>query len=257
MSATSWISGHGSERQASSAANAPKPASRSTLAAEIGLNDPLVGLDGARRPFRDLLPVIEDEHRLAETHDHLHVVLDEQHGLACVAQPAHRVQQVVEERAVDARRRLVEQDQRRIGHEHAHELDELLLAVGELARVLAGQLAEPHELQQLAAPPLRLRARTPRDDEQVLQRRQLRKDADDLERAADATAGDLPGLEAVDPLAAEAHAAGVEALDPGDAVEERRLARAVGSDQAVDAPGLQRQRDVVDGGHAAEALAYS
>src|SRR2546421_1818120 len=256
MSATSWISGHGSERHASSAANAPKPARRSALATEVGLNDPRVGLDGARRPFGDLLPVIEDEHGLAEAHDHLHVVLDEQHGLAGVAQPAHRVQQVVEERAVDAGRRLVEQDQRGFRHEHTHELDELLLAVGEVARVLAGQAAEPHELEQLAPAALRLRARAPRDDKQGLPRRQLGKDADDLARAADAAAGDLPGLEAVDPLAAKAHAAGVEALEPGDAVEERRLARAVGADEAVDAPGLERERDVVDGGHAAEALAY-
>src|SRR6267378_3889426 len=202
MRATSWISGHGSERHASSTAKPPKPARSSALATEVGFNDPLVRLDGARRPFRDLLTVVENEHGLAEAHDHLHVVLDEQHGLARVAQPAHRLQQIVEERAVDAGGRLVEQDQRGIGHEHAYELDELLLAVGEVARVLSGQLA---------APALRLRVRAARDDEQVLQRRQLREDADDLKGPADAAAGDLPRLEAVDALAAEAHAAGVEA----------------------------------------------
>src|SRR5438132_1060996 len=155
MRATSWISGHGSERHASSTAKPPKPARSSALATEVGFNDPLVRLDGARRPFRDLLAV-----------------------------------------------------------------------------------------------------RAARDDEQVLQRRQLREDADELESAPDAAAGDLPGLEAVDPPAAEAHAAGIEPLDTGDAVEERRLARAVGADEAVDARRFQRQRDVVDGGHAAEALAY-
>src|SRR5207237_2541394 len=158
--------------------------------------------------------------------------------------------------AVDAGRRLVEQDQRGIGHQHTHELDELLLTVGEVTRVLPGQSAEPHQLQQLAAVALRLGVRAARDDEQVLQRRQLREDADDLEGAPDAAAGDLPGFEAVDPPAAEAHAAGIEPLDTGDAVEERRLARAVGADEAVDAPGLQRQGDVIDGGHATEALAY-
>src|SRR5205807_5160905 len=256
MRATSWISGHGSERHASSMAKPPKPARSSALATEVGFNDPLIRLDGARRPFRDLLAVVENEHGLAEAHDHLHVVLDEQHGLARVAQPAHRLQQIVEERAVDAGRRLVEQDQRGIGHEHTHELDELLLTVGEVTRVLAGQPAQSHELQQLAAVALRLGVRAARDDEQVLQRRQLREDADDLEGAPDAAAGDLPGLEAVDPPAAEAHATGIEPLDTGDAVEERRLARAVGADEAVDARRLQRQRDVVDGGHAAEALAY-
>src|SRR5206468_4379213 len=53
------------------------------------------------------------------------------------------------EGAVHAGRRLVEQDQRRVGHEHAHELDELLLAVGEIAGVLAGQRPQPHEVQEL------------------------------------------------------------------------------------------------------------
>jgi len=108
--------------------------------------------------------------------------------------PAHRLQQIVEERTIDAGRRLVEQDQCGIGHEHTHELDELLLAVGEVARVLPGQPAKTHELQQFAAAALRLGVRAARDDEQVLQRRQLREDADDLERAPDAAAGDLPGL---------------------------------------------------------------
>src|SRR5437879_12529564 len=100
MSATSWISGHGSERHASSAANSPKPARRSALATEIGLNDPLVGLDGARRPFGDLLPVIEDEHGLAAAHDHIHVALDEQPGLPTAAPPAPRAPQAAATRTV-------------------------------------------------------------------------------------------------------------------------------------------------------------
>src|SRR2546421_62742 len=174
MRATSWISGHGSERHASSMAKPPKPARSSALATEVGFSDPLIRLDGARRPFRDLLP---------------------------------------------------------------------------------GPPAQPHERQRLAAGAPRRGVRAARDDEQVLQRRQLREDGDERESAPDAAAGDLPGLEAVDPPAAEAHAAGIEPLEPGDAVEERRLARAVGADEAVDARRLQRQRDVVDGGHAAEAPA--
>src|SRR5881409_2628755 len=256
MSATSWMSGHVSERHASSATNAA-PAATSVLAAEIGLNDPLIGLDGARRSFGDLLAVIEDEYHLAESHDDLHVVLDEQHRLAGIPQPRDGVEQIVEEGAVHAGRRLVEQDQRRVGHEHAHELDELLLAVGEIAGVLAGQRPQPHEVQELAPAALRLSQRAARDDEQVLQRRQLGEDADDLEGAADTAARDLPRLETVQALAAKAHAAGVELLDAGDAVEEGRLARPVGADQAVDATGLEGERDVVDGGHATEALPHA
>src|SRR6266446_9261869 len=104
MRATSWISGHGSERHASSTARPPKPARSSALATEVGFNDPLVRLDGARRPFRDLLAVVEDEHGLAEAHDHLHVVLDEEDCLAAIALGAHGVEQLVEQGAVDAGR---------------------------------------------------------------------------------------------------------------------------------------------------------
>src|SRR5260370_8629286 len=90
MRATSWISGHGSERQARSTPKPPKPARSSALATEVGFNDPLVRLDGARRPFRDLLAVVENEHGLAEAHDPLHVVLDEQHGLPPAPHPPPR-----------------------------------------------------------------------------------------------------------------------------------------------------------------------
>jgi len=118
------------------------------------------------------------------------------------------------------------------------------------------QPREPHELEQLAAAALRLAARAARDDQQILERRQLGKDANHLERAADATPRDLPGPETADRLAAKAHPSRVEALDPRDAVEQRGLPRAVGADEAVDASGLERERDVVDGRHAAEALAH-
>src|SRR5947208_16478019 len=108
MSATSWISGQPRERHASSATNTT-PAATTALAAEIGFDDPRIGLDGARRSFGDLLAVIEDEHRLAESHDHLHVVLDEKAGLAGIAQPPHRVEQLVEQRAIHAGGRPVEE----------------------------------------------------------------------------------------------------------------------------------------------------
>src|SRR2546430_4822970 len=254
MSATSWISGQPRERHASSATNTT-PAATTALTAEIGFDDPRIGLDGARRSFGDLLAVIEDEHLLAESHDHLHVVLDEQHRLARVAQPRDSIEQVVEQRAVDAGGGLVEQDERGIGHQHPHELDELLLAVREVAGVLPGQRPQPHELQQLAPAALGLSARAAGDDQQILERGQLREDADDLKRPTDTATRDLPRLEAVDALAAKAHAAGIEPLDARDAVEQCRLARAVGADQPVDAPGLEREGDVADRGHAAEALA--
>ena len=65
------------------------------LAAKISFNDALVGLDDARGPFRELFSVIENEHGLAEPHHHFHVVFDQQHGLAAVAQGADGVEQLV------------------------------------------------------------------------------------------------------------------------------------------------------------------
>src|SRR5262249_19151306 len=114
MSATSWMTGHASERHARSTVSAPNAATTSTLAAEIGLNDPLIALNGSGRPLRDLVAVIENEHGLAEPHDDFHVVLDQQHRLARVSKARDGVQQIVEQRPIDAGRGLIEQDQRRI-----------------------------------------------------------------------------------------------------------------------------------------------
>src|SRR5207247_5474922 len=131
-------------------------------------------------------PVVKDEDRLADSHHDLHVVLHEEHGLASITQLPHGIQEVVEEGTVDARRRLVEEDELRVRHEDADELHELLLAVGEIARVLAGQPLELDEAEELAGALARLRVVIGGDNEQVLQRRQLGKDPDDLKGGLDA-----------------------------------------------------------------------
>src|SRR3989442_2087119 len=118
MMGASWISGQARERHASIAtttANATTgtPAS---LPAEVRFNDSLVGLDDAGRAFGDLVAVVEDEHDLAQPHDDLHVLLDQQHGLALVAQTAPRVEPAVREAAVNAAHPPVGPDQRRTRH---------------------------------------------------------------------------------------------------------------------------------------------
>src|SRR5262245_42062501 len=115
MSGASWMSGHGTDSHArytttpASTAHGSHP-SDASLAAKVRLDHAFVGLDRSRRPFGDLLAVVEDEHGLAEPHHDLHVVLDEQDRLALVAQAAHGVEQIVQQRAVDAGGGLVEQD---------------------------------------------------------------------------------------------------------------------------------------------------
>src|SRR3989338_6204646 len=109
----SWTRGQPRERHASASASAANGPRSPSSTAEIRFNDAL----------GDLLAVVEDEDGLAEPHDHLHVVLDEEHGPALVAQPADRVEQVVQQGPVHAGGGLVEEDQRAVAHEDAAELD--------------------------------------------------------------------------------------------------------------------------------------
>ena len=135
--------------------------------------------------------------------------------MPAVAERPHRVEQLVEQGPVHPGRRLVEQDQLGIGHEHADELHQLLLAIGEIARELAGEPLELDEAQQLRARAPRACAnRRGRHDQEVLERGQLGKDADDLEGPPDAEVEDLVGREAVDAPALEADRALVARARP-------------------------------------------
>ena len=92
-------------------------------------------------------------------------------------------------------------------------------------------------------------------DEHVVEHRHPREDPAELEAPADAggrRSGAAPAP--VTSLPAVGDPAGVGADHPGDAVEERRLARAVGADQGVDLAVLERDRGAVDGPDPAEGL---
>src|SRR4030095_6903634 len=93
---------------ASAATGTISSARSAPLSPKVRFDYALVGLDDAGRALRDLLAVIEDEHGLAESHHDLHVVLHEEHGLARVPEAAGRVEQLVEQGAIDSGRRLVE-----------------------------------------------------------------------------------------------------------------------------------------------------
>src|ERR1700730_10983154 len=250
MRGAAETSGQPHERQ-------PRYNARAALAAKIGFNHSLVRLDDARRPLGQLLAMVENEYSLAQPHDYLHIVLHQQHRLAAVAECPHGVEQLIEEGAIHAGGGLVEQDQLRIGHEHADELDQLLLTVGEGARILVRQPLELDEAEQLPGARAGRGIVVRRHHEEVLERRQLAEDADDLEGAANALVKNLVGLEPVDALPLESNLAPVTLLHGGDGGEEGVLARAMGADQAVDAPGLERQRHAVHGRDAAEALHHA
>ena len=92
-------------------------------------------------------------------------------------------------------------------------------------------------------------------DHHVLERRQIGEQADVLEGARDAGGGDLVRLEPGERAAVERERARVGRVDPGQHVEQRRLAGAVRADQAVDLARRDGERHLVQRLHAAEALA--
>src|SRR5258707_5189880 len=91
-------------------------------------------------------------------------------------------------------------------------------------------------------------------DHHVLERREVVEEADVLEGARDPHARDAIRRRVLQLRALEPEAALLLAIDAGEHVEERGLARAVGADEAVDLALADRERDFRERGEAAEAL---
>ena len=176
-------------------------------------------------------------------------------------------------RGVHAGRRLVEGEELRLGGERARDLEPALVAVREVARERVGALRDTDVVEQLVGALgdrllLHSRLRIAEDraehvragahvapDHHVLQRRQVREQADVLKRSRDAARGDFVRLQIGHWLAVEHEFAGVLPVDPGQHVEEARLARAVGPDEAVDFAVPDVEAHVGERVHAAEPLA--
>ncbi len=83
-----------------------------------------------------------------------------------------------------------------------------------------------------------------------------REELEALERAGQTEASPAVGAHVGDVRAVQAHRAPVGALQPGNDVEQRGLAGAVGADQARHHPRLGAQRHVGERGDAAEVDAH-
>ena len=133
---------------------------------------------------------------------------------------------------------------------------------------MLGEALEPDELQQLHGPPphvgradaaeCRRHALATRRlaDQHVLDRRQVREDPRELEGPPDALSADAVRTEADEALAAKADVAAVRRQRAGDAVEQRRLPRAVGADQPDDLTSFDLEIDAIERGEAAEVLGH-
>jgi hypothetical protein len=174
------------------------------------------------------------------------VVLDQQHGESQLDEVAQVPGDLARQNRIDPRHGLVEQDQSRVRHEHAADLQQLLLSAGQAGcRVVE----HAHEVQparnvvgglrKLMLAPLRgacTRERLPGPlarllvpvQEQVLVHAEPWKPARDLKSAHQARVGDAIRSPTRDVAAVEHDLSGVGRHDARDAIEQRGLAAPFG-----------------------------
>ena len=213
--------------------------------------------------------------RSGHAHDDLHVVLDQEHGdVLLVPHPADEVDERGGLLRVHPGGRLVEEEQLRLRRESARDLEPPLVAVGSVPDSSSCRLGEPAVDEQLLGACRRSRA--PRAGRAACGRssRRCRPSAGCACRRARSrgrSSGGRAGCSGTcarrrarrsraaacrTSSAVEDDAPGGGDVDPGEHVEERRLARAVRSDQRDDRAARDREVDVVGRDEPAELLAH-
>jgi hypothetical protein len=97
---------------------------------------------------------------LGQAHDHRHVVLDHEQGQSAgLVGGFEAVDQILDQHRVDAGGRLIEQQHRGIVGERHGELEQLLLAEGEIAGKTVPLLGKAHKIEQLGGVGVHLAAR--------------------------------------------------------------------------------------------------
>ena len=162
------------------------------------------------------------------------IVRDHDDGLAVLAvERLQQVEDLVAGLAVEVAGRLVAEQQRRVGDDGARDADALLLAAGELPRIVLRAVGEPDDLQRD-----RRRACAARPSTASSAAAAARRSSRPSAPAAGCRAGrrsrcaatrqrdSWPPLKRADVDAADFDRAAGRRVEPADQVEQRRLARA-------------------------------
>ena len=199
-------------------------------------------------------------------------MLDDEERDAALRHAQQLRAQVLDQRRVHAGDGLVEQQQLRIGHQRHAELEQLLLPVGQRVGERGRMRGEPELVEHLHGTRAHLRLMPPclrqaqrfgkraeagrrlGGGEQVVHHREAREHLELLERATHARPHHIDRPQRGELGGPEGDASAVGALEAADAVEERALAGAIGSDEAGDRAGLHVERHAVERRHAAVAL---
>ena len=218
-------------------------------------------------PVGDRRAVVEHDHGVAQAHDEVHVVLDDQERQTAGVQLADVALDRLDHHRVDAGGRLVEQHESRLAHQQRRELEQLALAERQRAGAVVRDARQPEFLEQrvaraparrvpapgagataMAAGRATARFSSTVSSENTRARWNVRASPARARRVGSGRRTALP---------AKRHGARVGRQVAGDQVEGRGLARAVRPDQRGDASLLDREAAAVDGRDAAEALRQS
>src|SRR5665647_2841588 len=188
---------------------------------------------------------------------------------AFLGEPLHHVEHLADELGVQRAGRLVEEHELGLHRERPGDRDPLLLAAGQVRRIVVGPIGEADAGQELAR--LLLHAcpgqslHPDRRLHHVLQRRHVREQVEALEHHSDVAplAGGILRVQLVQPavrltvadeFAVDAEPAGGEHLEVVDAAQEGGLSRSARTDQAHDLAALHLERDALQDLVRAEAL---
>src|SRR5439155_13455329 len=255
-----------SRRACASPYHASRPETSSIGGSEVRRDDGGISLNGPVRPFRDDLPLLQDDHVVRELADHAHVVLHEHDG-PTGAHARDELDRPPDVLSAHSRGRLVQQEELRLERERQCELERPLLTVRKMPDRLSSGAGEPDLLEQrsrvrvkaperrLIAPETKTQARPRLERERdVLDGAQLLEEAGDLERARNAALRDLMRTQSGGVNAEEHDPTARRHEETGQKVEEARLARAVRPNQGVDPPLAQSQVHAVHRFEAGEVL---
>jgi hypothetical protein len=208
-----------------------------------------------RRAHRDGLAVRHDRHRVGEPLRLLDVVRRHEDRGAFAAQRVDQRPQLLAHLRVQADRRLVEQQQPRAVDEPARDQQPPPHAARQLVDLRRAPVGEVGDLERALDRRPALGPAEPvevGEDAQVLLDGQRRVEVVELRHDAHLGPRDLRLLG--QPVAQDLELAGVRDDLRGQHLHRRRLARAVGAEQADAAPGGDVEIEAVDGDDVAEAL---
>src|SRR6185369_1942678 len=246
-------------------------AQRRNLISQVRLNYLRIVLDLFWQAERDTFAVIDNLNALADAHHHFHIVLDKQNRQSeAISDLLDQVHQVFLLRRIHAGRGFVEQQQLRPSRESTNNLEPALRTVRQTRAAFVANTREIEYLEQFEtvfAMFLFVFAEsrsaqhgvdqflahmnvTGRHD--VIEHRHTRKQANVLERSRDTTRRYLVRTQTIDALPVEMNRPRSRLINSREQVEDRRLARAVWSDESVDLTFLHGHVEFVDCAQSAE-----